>query len=111
MAIMISIPAGAIANQERTLGLTENLGNTISQTSASINETLTQIDCTLTPSFEGFGFTQPPDSSSGFTPPGFGSGSTPPSNGNFTPGQFGGGSMPGQFGGGPVRGWRHCCHE
>lgn len=104
MAIMISIPAGAIANQERTLGLTENLGNTISRTSASINETLTQIDCTLTPSFEGFGFTQPPDSSSGSTPPGFGSGSTPPSDGNFTPGQFGGGSMPGQFGGGPFGG-------
>jgi ABC-type antimicrobial peptide transport system permease subunit len=104
MAIMISIPAGVIANQERTLGLTENLGNTISQTSASINETLTQIDCTVTPSFEGFGFTQPPDSSSGFTPPGFGSGSTPPSDGNFTPGQFGGGSMPGQFGGGPFGG-------
>ena len=104
MAIMISIPAGVIANQERTLGLTENLGNTISQTSASINETLTQIDCTLTPSFEGFGFTQPPDSSSGSAPPGFGSGSIPPSDGNFTPGQFGGGSMPGQFGGGPFGG-------
>jgi putative ABC transport system permease protein len=104
MAIMISIPAGVIANQERTLGLTENLGNTISQTSASINETLTQIDCTLTPSFEGFGFTQPTDSSNGSTPPGFGSGSTPPSDGNFTPGQFGGGFMPGQFGGGPFGG-------
>jgi len=101
MAIMISIPAGAIANQESTLSLTENLGSTITQTEASINQTLTQIDCTLTPSFEGFGFS-PPDSGSGSTPPDFG-GAVPPSSGsgNFTPGQFGGGSLPGQFGGGP----------
>jgi ABC-type lipoprotein release transport system permease subunit len=101
MAIMISIPAGAIANQESTLSLTENLGSTITQTEASINQTLTQIDCTLTPSFEGFGFS-PPDSGSGSTPPDFG-GAVPSSSGsgNFTPGQFGGGSLPGQFGGGP----------
>jgi putative ABC transport system permease protein len=78
MAIMISIPAGIAANQISTQSLTNNLGNTITQTEASINQTLTQIDCSLTPSFEGFGF----------------------SLGNFTPGQFGGGARPDQFGGG-----------
>jgi ABC-type antimicrobial peptide transport system permease subunit len=99
MAIMISIPAGTIANQETTLGLTQNLGNTITLTEASINETLTQIDCTLTPSFEGFGFTNPPDFSGNSAPQGPG-GIAPPDPGNFTPGQFGGGGRPGQFGGG-----------
>ena len=86
MAIMISIPAGITANQESTLSLTENLGNTITQTEATINQTLTQIDCSLSSSMEGFGFA-PPDRGD------FGSG--------FNPGQFGNGTgMPGQFGGG-----------
>jgi putative ABC transport system permease protein len=98
MAIMISIPAGITANQEATLGLTENLGNTISQTQATINQTLTQIDCSLPSSMEGFGFA-PPDmrnSSSGFPGAGGGGGGS-----GFTPGQFGNGTgIPGQFGGG-----------
>ena len=89
---MISIPAGVVANQSSTLSLAQNLGNTITQTEASINQTLTQIDCSLTPEFEGFGFRP-----GNFTP-----GQPPP--GNFTPGdlgQFGGGmDIPGQFGGG-----------
>jgi len=97
MAIMISIPAGVVANQESTLNLTENLGNTITQTEATINQTLTQIDCNLSPSFEGFGFAPPDSGGSGFTPGQFG-------GGNFTPGQFGGGFMPGQFGGGAFGG-------
>ena len=93
MAIMISIPAGITANQESTLGLTENLGNTITQTQATINKTLTQIECSLTPSMEGFGFA-PPDLG--------GSGSTFPGGSGFTPGQFGNGTgAPGAFGGGP----------
>lgn len=97
MAIMISIPAGITANQESTLGLTENLGNTISQTQATINQTLTQIDCTLSSSMEGFGFT-PPDmgNSSSMFP-----GGERPEGSGFTPGQFGNGTgMPGEFGGG-----------
>lgn len=97
MAIMISIPAGITANQASTLGLTENLGNTITQTQATINQTLTQIDCSLTPSMEGFGFAPPDMGNSSFAPPNGGAagGSV------FTPGQFGNGTgMPGQFGGG-----------
>jgi putative ABC transport system permease protein len=93
MAIMISIPAGVVANQESALNLSENLGNTITQTEASINQTLTQIDCSLTPSFAGFGFDR-----GNFTPGQFGGG------GNFNPGQFGGGFTPGEFGAGPFGG-------
>jgi putative ABC transport system permease protein len=95
MAIMISIPAGATANQAQALSLSQNLGNTITQTESTINQTLTQIDCTLASGFEGFGF-QLPDMGN-FTPGQ--SGDRP------TPGQFGGGQdVPGQFGGGAFTG-------
>jgi putative ABC transport system permease protein len=94
MAIMVSIPAGISANQESTLNLTENLGNTITQTEATINQTLTQIDCSLSPSMEGFGFAPPDTGSSGFAPPESG-------GSGFTPGQFGNATgVPGAFGGG-----------
>jgi putative ABC transport system permease protein len=56
MAIMISIPTGIIANQVASQDLNQNLSNTINRTEASINQTLTEIDCSLTPSFEGYGF-------------------------------------------------------
>jgi putative ABC transport system permease protein len=90
MAIMISIPAGITANQASTQSLTQNLSSTITQTEASINQTLTEIECSLASGFEGFGF-----SPGNFTPGQFGEG------GGFNPGEFGGGAdMPGQFGGG-----------
>ncbi len=56
MAIMISIPAGVIANQKEANQLAENLGNTINESGQTINETLTQIDCSLGSEFAGFGF-------------------------------------------------------
>jgi putative ABC transport system permease protein len=94
MAIMVSIPAGISVNQESALALTENLGNTITQTEATINQTLTQIDCSLSPTMEGFGFAPPDSGSSGFAPPDSG-------GSGFTPGQFGNGTgAPGAFGGG-----------
>jgi len=97
LAIMISIPAGATANQASTLSLSQNLVNTITQTETNINQTLTEIDCSLASGFEGFGFR--PQDNGNFTPGQFGGGSVLP--GNFTPGQFGGGmDIPGQFGGG-----------
>jgi putative ABC transport system permease protein len=86
MAIMVSIPAGISANQDSTLSLTENLGNTITQTETTINQTLTQIDCSLSRSMEGFGFAAPGMSSSGFTPGQFG-------NATGVPGEFGGGAF------------------
>ncbi|MEM2081097.1 MAG: FtsX-like permease family protein [Candidatus Bathyarchaeia archaeon] len=94
MAIMVSIPAGVTANQESTSALTQNLSNVITQTEATINQTLTQIECTLTPSFEGFGFAPPSSGGMGTMP-------QPPSTGGYPgSGPFGGGNIPGQFGGG-----------
>jgi putative ABC transport system permease protein len=92
LAIMISIPAGINANQESTQSVTQSLGNMITQTEATINQTLTQIDCSLAPSFEGFGFTPPNIGDFNFTRPDGGSG--------FNPGDFGGGFAPGRFSGG-----------
>lgn len=59
MAIMISIPAGVIANQNEANSLVSNLSGTITETGQSINQTLTQIDCTLAPDFASFGFRAP----------------------------------------------------
>jgi putative ABC transport system permease protein len=94
LAILISIPPGITASQTATQNLTLNLGTSITETEASINQTLTQIDCSLTPSFAGFGFR------GNFTPGEFGGGgfNSPP------PGQFGGGFTPGEFGGGAFGG-------
>jgi putative ABC transport system permease protein len=101
MAILISIPAGVMANQTVAENLSNNLTNTINQTSTSINQTLTQIDCTS--GLSGFGFNAPNASSSG----GFNPGSAPSgssSSSGFDPSQFGGGGTPGQFGGGSFGG-------
>ncbi|MEM2099421.1 MAG: FtsX-like permease family protein [Candidatus Bathyarchaeia archaeon] len=93
MAIMISIPVGIMANQMSTVRLTENLSSTIAATEATINQTLTRIDCSLTPSMEGFGFTPPISGDSNFT--------IPRRDATFTPGQFSNGTgVPGAFGGG-----------
>jgi ABC-type lipoprotein release transport system permease subunit len=99
MAIMLSIPAGVLANQSQVEALSNGLTNTINQTGASINQTLTQIDCSLASDMSGFGFSR-----SNFTdtvgqfpmPSGITGGF-----GGFDPSQFGGGGVtPGQFGGG-----------
>ncbi len=108
MAIMISIPAGVMANQQASTAAESNLSNVISQTSASINQTSTQIDCNLASSFSGFGFTPPSTTSSGSTSSS--GGSVPPQTGSSTsssggtPPQFGGGGTPGQFGGSAFNG-------
>ena len=106
MAIMVSIPAGVLANQQTASAVASNLSNVITQTSASINQTSTQIDCSLAPSFSGFGFGDFGGSGtsggSGFTPGQFGGGTSGGSG--FTPGQFGGGTVGGQFGGGAFNG-------
>jgi putative ABC transport system permease protein len=95
MAIMVSIPAGVLANQQTASNMATNLSNTISQTGASINQTLTQIDCSLASSFSGFGFNAPNIT---IGQPGQGSSQ------GFDPSQFGGGGTPGQFGGGSFGG-------
>jgi putative ABC transport system permease protein len=101
LAIMISIPAGVLANQKTANTVASNLSNIISQTGASINQTLTQIDCSLASSYSGFGFT-PPNSTSGSG--GFTRGGGTSGSGGFTPGQFGGGTVGGYFGGGAFGG-------
>lgn len=101
LSIMISIPAGVTANQASTISLSQNLSNTITQTEASINQTLTEIDCSLASGFEGFGFS--PSDMGNFTPGQQPGGSR--SSGTFNPGQFGGGrDIAGQFGGGAFGG-------
>jgi ABC-type lipoprotein release transport system permease subunit len=105
MAIMVSIPAGVLANQESANALANNLSDTIGQTGESINQTLTQIDCNLAPDFAGFGFAPLNiDDNSGFTPGQFNQGTAPAGTGGFDPSQFGGGGMPGRFGGGSFGG-------
>ncbi len=97
MAILVSIPAGAIANQETANSLASNLSNTINETGESINQTLTQIDCSLASDLSGLGFSPP----EGFDRSQI-VGSGPPAG--FDPSQFGGGRIPGQFGGGAFGG-------
>lgn len=94
MAIMVSIPAGVLANQQAANTMANNLSNTISQTGESINQTLTQIDCSISSGFSGFGFRAPNITIGQFDQ-------------RFTgpdPSQFGGGGTPGQFGGGAFGG-------
>jgi putative ABC transport system permease protein len=45
MAIMISIPAGIVANQEAAQSVTENFNSTISDMQEEINKTATLIEC------------------------------------------------------------------
>jgi hypothetical protein len=47
MAILIAIPSGIAANQAAAQNLTGNLSDTIKQTEAIINQTLTKLECTL----------------------------------------------------------------
>ncbi len=74
MAIMVSVPAGIIANQEATQNITENFNTTVSNMQAEINETTTLIEVQTT-SGRNFEFSMPsgtpPDMSSGT--PSFGS--------------------------------------
>ncbi len=102
MAIMVSIPAGVLANQQTASTAATNLSNVISQTSASINQTSTQIDCSLAPSFSGFGFGNGTAGSGDFSRGQ--TGGAPSGSRGFTPGQFGGGTVGGQFGGGAFSG-------
>jgi putative ABC transport system permease protein len=100
MAILVSIPAGVLANQQTASNIANSLSNTINASGQTINETLTQIDCSLSSGFSGFGF-RPPNQT--FTGQG-GPGGPMPSGVVFDPSQFGGGDTPGQFGGGSFGG-------
>jgi putative ABC transport system permease protein len=51
MAIMISIPAGVVANQDATQSLSATYNNAISSYQEQINQTLTLIECSLSSGF------------------------------------------------------------
>ncbi len=70
MAIMISIPAGIIANQESTQSMTENFSNTMSNMQEEINKTATLIEC-QTSSGRGMSSSTPSDMPFGMPPSGF----------------------------------------
>lgn len=103
LSIMVSIPAGLLANQESTTAMANNLGNTITQTSASINETLSQIDVSMSPNFAGFGFRPDTTPSTQNVPPAGGPNggwSSSLSSSDSGPQNFGGFTgVGGQFGG------------
>jgi len=99
MAILISIPAGVMANQDVAQSISDNLSQTINDTGESLNQTLTQIDCTS--GVQGFGFSAP---ESNFNPGNMPMPSGITSGEGFDPSQFGGGQMPGRFGGGSFGG-------
>src|SRR5208283_2901345 len=105
LSIMISIPAGVLANEKTANTVASNLSNLINQTGATINQTLTQITCSIPSSNAGFGFTLPGGTSGGtgtYRSGGYGGGS---GGSGFTPGQqFGGGTVGGYFGGGAFNG-------
>jgi len=56
VAIMTSIPSGITANQISSQNVAQNLSNAITQTEATINQTLTDISCSLSSGFTGYGF-------------------------------------------------------
>ncbi len=59
MAILVTIPAGVLANQKTANNVTSGLSSAINQTGQSINQTLSQIDVSLASGMSGFGFTPP----------------------------------------------------
>lgn len=65
MAILVTIPAGVLANQQTANNITSGLNGAISQTGQSINQTLSQITCTLSSGFSGFGFGNGGDTTTG----------------------------------------------
>lgn len=87
MAILVTIPAGVMANQKTANNVTSGLSSAINQTGQSINQTLSQIDVSLASGMSGFGFT-PPSGTTG--------------NGGYG-GGFGGGYAGGTTGGGFFR--------
>lgn len=106
LSIMVSIPAGLLATEQSTSQMANNLANTINMTSESINDTLSQIDVTMSPNYGGFGFQAEITPPSGEIPnggnmPGGDSSDSNNVNEGFPDrfGGFGGGDISGIFGG------------
>lgn len=71
MAILVTIPAGVLANQKTANNITTGLSGAINQTGQSINQTESEIDVSLASGLSGFGFS-PPSGGSGTTIGGYG---------------------------------------
>jgi putative ABC transport system permease protein len=56
IAIMTSIPAAIVANTVAQQNMASNFNNIITQTEAALNQSLTEMTCTLSSGFSGFGF-------------------------------------------------------
>jgi putative ABC transport system permease protein len=104
LAILVSIPAGVLANQQAANRITNTLGSTITQTEQALNNTLNQITCSLASGFGGFGFTGGNSGSSSSRSGGFGGSGSGGYGGFGGFGGFGGGSTAGQFGAGAFGG-------
>ena len=63
LAIMVSIPAGVVANQESTQSLTQRFNSTITETEEQINQSTTLIEVSTS---SGSMFSGPPSDMSGF---------------------------------------------
>ena len=97
MAILVTIPAGVVANQKTANNVTSGLSSAINQTGQSINQTLSQIDVTMAMGMSGYGF-NPSSGSSTYTGGNGGYGGGGGGYGGYTGG--GGGSFFRQFGAG-----------
>ncbi|MGA2386819.1 MAG: FtsX-like permease family protein [Candidatus Bathyarchaeia archaeon] len=64
MAILVTIPAGVLANQKTANNVNTELSSNINQTGQTINQTLSQIDVTLASGMSGYDFTPPAGSTS-----------------------------------------------
>jgi putative ABC transport system permease protein len=106
LAILVSIPAGVLANQQAASRITTNLGSAITAQEQALNQTLNQVTCSLASGFGGFGFTG--GSGTGTTHTGGYGGSGTGGSGGYGGfggfGGFGGGSVSGQFGAGAFGG-------
>jgi len=56
MAILVTIPAAVLANQQTADNVTSGLSSAINQTGQSINQTLSQITVSLASGMSGYGF-------------------------------------------------------
>jgi putative ABC transport system permease protein len=92
MAILVTIPAGVLANQQTANNVNSALSGNINQTGQTINQTLSQIDVTIPSSMSGYGFTPP---AGGTTTGGYGGYGGYGGNGGF--GGYAGGRNGGSF--------------
>jgi putative ABC transport system permease protein len=96
---MVSIPAGLVASEGTTSAMANSLGSTITSTSASINETLSQMTVSLNSNYAGFGFSQSTTTTQATPSAQSGRGSSSSSGSSSGSSSSDVGGMPSDFGG------------